>query len=273
MSTVRTAFAIVPAWVIERVTNGTALRYYMHIACRYSNEKRHAFPSEETLAQDLGDTVRTAQRAIKALRDADALIVTRNRHGNGHLGGNRYWLPLDDPRDHTTNMTGGRDRYDQPEHNVSAGRNQPTEVAADQTTKMSVHEPDPKEEPDKPCVSDPQNGGLFEPPAPKPKPTRRRPETTAPDKFELTLALRGWFRDQGLDKLGININYETDQCLDWHRAKGSLHRDWDATWRRWMRTAGQRARERAGQEGVKRGRTGISATELPADDWRRWVQE
>jgi hypothetical protein len=189
MSTIRTAFAIVPSWVIERVTNGTALRYYMHIACRYSNEKRHAFPSEETLARDLGDTVRTAQRAIRVLRDADALIITRNRQGNGHLGGNRYWLPLDDPRDHTTNMTGGRDHYDQPEHSVSAGRNQPTKVAADQTTKMSVHEPDPRYEPDtnepdpKPSATAHADAGgqpLASSKARGATPTARRTSRTAP---------------------------------------------------------------------------------------------
>jgi hypothetical protein len=150
---VRTSFAMVPGWVITRVTNPTALRYYLHIAWRYANEKRYAFPSEAQLAEDLGDQLRTAQRAIKALRDADALIVTRSRRADGNYAGNRYWLPMDDPREHATNMAGGPDLQERTTSSVSAGHHQPPNMAAHHATNMAGQEPDPQNQPHNPLIS------------------------------------------------------------------------------------------------------------------------
>jgi hypothetical protein len=144
---------MVPGWVIARVDNPTALRYYLHIAWRYANEKRHAFPSEAQLAEDLGDQLRTAQRAIKALRDADALIVTRSRRTDGNYAGNRYWLPMDDPRDHASNMSGGPDLQERTTSGVSAGHHQPPNMAGHHATNMAGQEPDPQTQPHNPSIS------------------------------------------------------------------------------------------------------------------------
>lgn len=126
----RSQIAIVPLWVIERVTDANALRHYMWLAGKYANGKRHCWPGEGRLARELGCSIRTSQRAISSLRDADALIVIRTRRReDGYFGHNEYLLPLDDPRDAltgTTNMAGGSEQGKQ---GVSAGRDHATDLA------------------------------------------------------------------------------------------------------------------------------------------------
>lgn len=151
---VRTSFAIVPKWVLDRVSNPTALRYYLHLACRYANERREAYPLEQTMADELGDSLATAQRAIRALRQADALVITRTRKDDGHMGRNLYWLPMDDPR-HTSHLMAGADQGKQ---GVSGGGDHTSNMTDGHTSNMTDREPYPsKPQPDK--RSEPANAG------------------------------------------------------------------------------------------------------------------
>lgn len=58
--------------------------------------------------------------------------------------------------------------------------------------------------------------------------------TPPPAQFEVTPELRSWALD-AVPELDIGI--ETEKFLDHHRAAGSLFRDWNAAWRKWMRNA------------------------------------
>lgn len=127
----QTQVALVPLWVVERISDASALRHYAWLAGRYANGKRYAWPGEARLASDLGCSERTTQRAIRALREADALVIVRTRKEDGNYGRNHYFLPLDDPREdpiaallHTSHLTGGADQQKQSE---SAGHNQPSD--------------------------------------------------------------------------------------------------------------------------------------------------
>jgi hypothetical protein len=79
-------------------------------------------------------------------------------------------------------------------------------------------------------------------PAPTPAPTPsskdeigpRKRGTTAPDHFDITDKLRGWATENAP---GIDVDAETENFLDHHRAKGSTFKSWDAAWRTWMRNA------------------------------------
>ncbi|MGH3985714.1 MAG: helix-turn-helix domain-containing protein [Pseudonocardiaceae bacterium] len=152
----RTSFAMIPGWVITRVTSGIALRIYTHLAWKYADTERHAFPSEQRLAEELGCGLRTVQRALTILRDQDALIVTRSRKSDGHYGRNVYRLPMDDPRDTPTKPSGDpperhvdADHADQQEPSVSAAQHQPPPQAAHHPPPQAGREPDPQEQPDK----------------------------------------------------------------------------------------------------------------------------
>ncbi|MGH3923588.1 MAG: HTH domain-containing protein, partial [Pseudonocardiaceae bacterium] len=93
----RAAFALVPDWVDDRVTDGTSMRLYVRLARKYADRQRHAFPGEDVLAEELGCTDRTIRRAIGILGATGALIITRERKADGHFGRNLYYLPTEDP--------------------------------------------------------------------------------------------------------------------------------------------------------------------------------
>ena len=59
--------------------------------------------------------------------------------------------------------------------------------------------------------------------------------TRAPDLMPVSDAMRLWATDNGVrvDALAG----ETDAFLDYHRSKGTVHKDWNAAWRNWMRNA------------------------------------
>jgi hypothetical protein len=46
--------------------------------------------------------------------------------------------------------------------------------------------------------------------------------------------MRAWAQTHVPD---VNVERETEQFLDYHRAKGNAFKDWRAAWRTWMRNA------------------------------------
>lgn len=66
------------------------------------------------------------------------------------------------------------------------------------------------------------------------EPARGDRATTIPPRFVVTQPLLSWAAENVPQ---INIRGETENFLDYHRAKGSRFKDWDAAWRNWMRNA------------------------------------
>ena len=117
------------------------------------------------------------------------------------------------------------------------------------------------------------------PKAPKASGGRAKPKsspTPAPDTFEVTEDLAEWARKgHGLNRTALE--FQTEQFLDYHRAKGSEYKDWAAAWRTWMRNVNRFAPRRAapaqadlgGEEHMARFRTrqealAAAAISLPA---------
>jgi hypothetical protein len=80
-------------------------------------------------------------------------------------------------------------------------------------------------------------------------PKKRKQRTTqatrassTPEIFPVTEAMRAWGQAQ---VPGVNVDRETEQFLDHHRAKGSVFKDWIAAWRTWMRRAASFQEQRA----------------------------
>lgn len=59
--------------------------------------------------------------------------------------------------------------------------------------------------------------------------------TRAPDLMPVSDAMRRWAADNGVRHDALAG--ETEAFLDYHRAKGTVHKDWNAAWRNWMRNA------------------------------------
>lgn len=79
---------------------------------------------------------------------------------------------------------------------------------------------------------------------------RERPSraTRVPDDFALTDDMRRWAFNKYPT---LEPEQETEHFLDYHRGKGSLQRDWPATWRTWMHNAA-RFRDKDRQNGSRR---------------------
>lgn len=78
--------------------------------------------------------------------------------------------------------------------------------------------------------------------------SRKKPSTSVPDLFPVTPELREWARTHAPS---IDVDLETANWLDHHRAKGSRFSDWTAAWRTWMRNAQKWSRKPAAQTGPR----------------------
>ena len=100
---------------------------------------------------------------------------------------------------------------------------------------------------------------------------RKRPKTPTPEIFEITDKLSEWASKCARD---VDLKKQTDRFLDYHRAKGSIHADWSAAWREWMRRA-QDPPWGSAQSVVKvidPGRHTTTTTGVDADELKRLKQ-
>jgi hypothetical protein len=160
-TTGRTQFAMVPTWVYMTVTNSAALRLYVIISGKYANGERRAWPTEATLAADLGVTERYVRTSMKILEEAGAVVVIRTTSETGRR--NHYWLPMDESNRNSgsgsmrNNSSGGSD---QGKRAVSAGREDRSmrNNSSGSMRNNSSGKPYPPnqttDEPDKPTVAD-----------------------------------------------------------------------------------------------------------------------
>lgn len=66
--------------------------------------------------------------------------------------------------------------------------------------------------------------------------------TQAPKEFPIAEDLKTWAKEQGLK--ASTLEKETEKFLDYHRAKGSTFKDWNAAWRKWMRNVKEWAKDK-----------------------------
>jgi hypothetical protein len=97
----------------------------------------------------------------------------------------------------------------------------------------------------------------------KPRSTQATRASAAPETFPITEAMRAWAQEH---VPGVHVERETAQFLDYHRAKGSLFKDWTAAWRTWMRNAAKFQAERA------KGRASPSQADMNSARHKGFVQ-
>lgn len=97
----RVAFAQIPQWVLRSAgaLPSGAVHLYGVIMSYADNATRVAFPGKERLAADMGVSVSSVGRSIKALEGYGALTVIRARNpGTGNFRSNRYVLHFNQPQ-------------------------------------------------------------------------------------------------------------------------------------------------------------------------------
>ena len=96
--------------------------------------------------------------------------------------------------------------------------------------------------------------------APKPAPKRA---TQVPDDFAVTERLEQWGAAQEPPFAVSAMRVEVPQFVDYYQAKGETRKDWDASFRTWMRNSRKWQRDKPAPSGGKSG-SGMSITDLLA---------
>src|SRR3990172_5869576 len=76
-----------------RVLGITASAVYMSL-CRHANRNQECFPSQELIAREHNISPRSVKRAIQRLKEANMILIRRERLGHGR-GGKKVYVLLD----------------------------------------------------------------------------------------------------------------------------------------------------------------------------------
>ena len=213
-------FSIIPEWVTYSQVSDKAVRLYSVLARYADNHTHEAFPSRETLAEKMGCSAKSIDRASQELIRVGA-ITKRQRHNSSLV----YTLRVSKGVD--TSVQGGWSPL---------SRGVDTDVHLTRTTEL---EPD----------------NYIE--------KKSKKATSIADPFAL--------EDIVVDALrkkhpSLDIGEQIDAFVDFHTAKGSVFKSWDAAFRTWCRNAVKFAEPRTviHKQALK------PAAEVPTE--RGWVE-
>lgn len=88
-------FGQVPGWIFESKGSAEAVRLYGFLSYQFGGSPKGIFPGQSYLAEKLGISTRTVQRAMRELQEIGALQVRRRGQGNTNL----YKLMWKQPKD------------------------------------------------------------------------------------------------------------------------------------------------------------------------------
>ena len=210
-------YAIVPIWVLTAGLTGSELATYVSLRS-FADRAGEAHPRVRTVASRAGVSERTAERAIARMRELDLVQSTRIYRPDGTIAGCSYVL-RDMPPGVTVTPPPGEDVATPPDGDVATPPDgdvatPPTGMTEQELTKELTKELPP-----------PLRGG---PPAVAARGTR------LPADWRPGPALEAWGRQNKIAWDGD----EVDQFRDyWHSVAGAkgVKRDWEATWRVWVR--------------------------------------
>lgn len=222
------------SWVFEHSRSRGIDRLVLLALADAANDQGTAWPSLTTIARKAGIDRRTVSRTIARLVELGEL----RRHpasGQSGVGGrsNLYDVVMEQGQSAPASPVGDESEQGHgaptkqgrsaPRGRESLGAESP-QVGAESPLSRGTAPPNPLE-PSEPSAGRARAGAREA----KPKKTRATPP---PDHFEITPELRAWAAAKSIT---ADLDFETEQFLDYHRRKGTLGQDWVAGWRSWMR--------------------------------------
>lgn len=105
--TLEIRFAILPEWLVKYDISASAKIVYAGIWLYTDSEERKAFPSRNRLSKDLNMSTSTIDRAIKELKEINAIVVKGRIRPDGGRTSNNYELRVTQPRGLPSYTTGG----------------------------------------------------------------------------------------------------------------------------------------------------------------------
>ena len=181
------------------------------LADHHNGETGACFPSHKRLAEVCEMTDRSIRNQIDILKQMGLIEVIDRKRPNGSQTSNAYCLMLKDDTD--------RKNIPTPQENISA-----TPVQNFPTHNLGNNNPG-----NEPIGS--------EDPKPKAKRSCSLPDGWVPSDRNIEDAMKRGFSTE-------ETNHEAEQFRNYHHAKGSTFKDWDAAWRTWLGNAKKFARSR-----------------------------
>lgn len=208
-------FSIVPEWVLDRGLSPTALKLYIVMARFADWNTGMAFPSRETLADRMGCSLKTVDRAVIEVVAADCVKkISRGRYASA-----LYKVFQVDPR----------------KTDLSSEWTDLTSEGTDLSSRLDTDDHLTKTNEQEPLEQEPINY------LDKPKRAHRLPEHWYPSDRLLQMFAVKWPR--------VDREHEIDQFINYWHAEGKTKLDWDKAFQVWMGRAESRAKtQRSWQE-------------------------
>ena len=195
-------FSIVPEWVLWRDLSPTALKLYVVLARFADWETGEAFPARETLAERMGCSAKTVDRAVAELEGADCV----RSWSIGRYSSKRYQVFQIDPLQDSD----ASERTDLSTEETNLTR-EVTNLSKREDTDVHLTRTNEREPLER-------------------KPKNNRALTFLPDDWKPKESFYSEERFAVLD-----IDDEADSFKNWCLAKGVKNRDWDAAFRNWLK--------------------------------------
>jgi DNA-binding transcriptional regulator YhcF (GntR family) len=192
-------FAIVPEWVIALDISHTAFRLYAVLARYADNITHQAFPARATLAQRLQCSEKTVDRAVEDLVAHGAI----HKQSRGRYASALYTVMTAAPGETKMSTEQTEMSSEQTDLSFRSDKN-------DHLTRTTELEPD----------------NYIE--------KKSKKATSIPDQFALSDSLREAMMGR---HPSLDLDEQVDAFVDFHTAKGSVFKSWDAAFRTWCRNA------------------------------------
>lgn len=193
-------FSIIPEWLLDSELSDRAIRVYSVLARYADNETLQAYPSRETLAKRCNCHWRSVDRAIDELVALGAITKSHRKNGESYQS-NLYTLRRVLPA-----QSGGTDTT---VTGVLTQQSVGTDTGGNLTRTTEL---------------EPNNYSEKQP----------KKATSLPDGFALSDSLREAMSEK---HSSLDLDDQFDAFVDFHTAKGSVFKDWDAAFRTWCRNA------------------------------------
>ncbi len=223
------------AWARLQTTGSSSAKFILYRLADYAGTDYSCYPSVRKLAEDCEMGESTVRAATKLLAELGLIRVFYRHKSSGLRRSCRYQLMIDGPD------TAEPDAEDWASHRQISAPDHRQDPAVDAPDLSASARQDSA---DIPSI-DPS---LKEPPALIPAAPRQMRATRVPEDFRPTEQMRAWFVAEKLGQV-IDGAREHEKFMDYFLAAPGVKGqkvNWPATWRNWMRTAAERAPQRAG---------------------------
>ncbi|MCH2258639.1 MAG: helix-turn-helix domain-containing protein [Alteromonas sp.] len=200
----------------------TSRRMILVVLANFAGDDGHSWPSQELIAEQSGCKIRSAREHLKWLTDNG--FITRHTKNLGQGRGSRTSYKIH--RKRLEQIT-----TDKPGH--AGAEFAPAKFAAANNGTCTGRKPQltNRQEPSITPNGVSAQNAPTPPKAKKRKVTKRgsrMSEAWAPTPTDYAHASKNGLTSQ-------EINHEADQFRDYHVAKGTISKDWSASWRTWCR--------------------------------------